>query len=357
VAILLVLFGHATNGWVFTAGPSPWKILEKPEWFFHFIICNAECGVAIFFVVSGFCIHLSFQKLKSWPVFFVKRFFRIYPPYLAALLFFAFLFPYCNLNWISDESPTKVFVQHLFMVNNYREGMPLVLNPSFWSVATEVQLYILYPMVVFFSCRFGWDKTLIFLGFLEVGLRLFEIVNGNLYGLAMSPFKFWFSWSIGAYVCQRWIEGKSTIFSNQSFILWCILCIIPKFFGQVRLFEFTLVAITTAIFISKRLNGLIKFKIPCALGTIISKIGIYSYGIYLLHQPFFWFSQYLEVQTTPRLNARLEAWFSVAIPEKIVTLFWCVFICLVIYFLCAFFYRFVERPSVNLGNWVIKFIR
>jgi peptidoglycan/LPS O-acetylase OafA/YrhL len=37
-------------------------------------------GVAIFFVVSGFCIHLSFKRKADWPDFFVRRFFRIYPP-------------------------------------------------------------------------------------------------------------------------------------------------------------------------------------------------------------------------------------------------------------------------------------
>ena len=84
VAILMVLTLHATNGWVFSAAPSVWRCIEKPEWFFHFIIFHGHYGVAIFFVVSGFCIHLSFQKLRNWPVFFTKRFFRIYPPSLVS---------------------------------------------------------------------------------------------------------------------------------------------------------------------------------------------------------------------------------------------------------------------------------
>src|SRR5882762_2762678 len=48
-------------------------------------------GVAIFFVVSGFCIHLSHRRSSKQKIsaFFTKRFFRIYPPYLIALLVFA----------------------------------------------------------------------------------------------------------------------------------------------------------------------------------------------------------------------------------------------------------------------------
>ena len=40
-----------------------------------------EAGVPIFFVVSGFCIHMSYERQgRKWGSFFVRRFFRIYPP-------------------------------------------------------------------------------------------------------------------------------------------------------------------------------------------------------------------------------------------------------------------------------------
>ena len=60
-------------------------------------------GVAIFFVVSGFCVHLNFLRgsAGNWYGFFVRRFFRIYPPYLIALLFFAFVFPITRLSFQS----------------------------------------------------------------------------------------------------------------------------------------------------------------------------------------------------------------------------------------------------------------
>src|SRR4051812_17766604 len=42
-------------------------------------------GVAVFFVISGFCIHLSHAKSKAdtFGQFFARRFWRIYPPYLC----------------------------------------------------------------------------------------------------------------------------------------------------------------------------------------------------------------------------------------------------------------------------------
>ena len=53
-------------------------------------------GVSVFFVVSGFCIHLSHQrnKEKGWLSFANSRFFRIYPPYILAILLFSFVWPW-----------------------------------------------------------------------------------------------------------------------------------------------------------------------------------------------------------------------------------------------------------------------
>ena len=50
-------------------------------------------GVPLFFVISGFCIHLPQARLlaspaagrPAWRRFFARRFWRLYPPYLAAI--------------------------------------------------------------------------------------------------------------------------------------------------------------------------------------------------------------------------------------------------------------------------------
>jgi hypothetical protein len=52
-------------------------------------------GVAIFFVVSGFCTYQSYTQTTrpEAGVFFIRRFFRIYPPYRLTLLTFALVVP------------------------------------------------------------------------------------------------------------------------------------------------------------------------------------------------------------------------------------------------------------------------
>ena len=102
VAILWVFLAHSTGisyalppwgkGWVREFAGTALPALMYP-------LTYGTAGVAIFFVVSGFCIHLSYLRGRpgDWRGFFVRRFFRIYPPYLVALAWFAFCFPKSRL--------------------------------------------------------------------------------------------------------------------------------------------------------------------------------------------------------------------------------------------------------------------
>src|SRR5882724_4472054 len=71
-----------------------------------YVFTLGQLGVPLFFVISGFCIHLSFlrwalrqsddgppQKISNfiWQ-FYYRRFWRIYPAYLAALALFSWVY-------------------------------------------------------------------------------------------------------------------------------------------------------------------------------------------------------------------------------------------------------------------------
>ena len=107
-------------------------------------------GVAIFFVVSGFCIHLSFLNCERWGYFFWKRFWRIYPPYLAAL--FLFFVMDSAAGQLRDEAEFQL-ITHALLVHNFWSETHFGINPSFWSIAVEAQLYVIYPILVFFVAK------------------------------------------------------------------------------------------------------------------------------------------------------------------------------------------------------------
>src|SRR5262249_55535643 len=61
-------------------------------------------GVTLFLVLSGFCIHLSPARRMArgdphptqWGAFWKRRFYRLYPPYLAAIVFSLALAAVCQ---------------------------------------------------------------------------------------------------------------------------------------------------------------------------------------------------------------------------------------------------------------------
>src|SRR5580692_6414223 len=88
-----------------------------PAWFWPLLpLSFGWCGVSIFFVVSGFCIHLSFKRKPDWLDFASRRFFRIYPAYVIALLLFAFTLPWTRISF-SKEGLVQL-ASHLGLVHN-----------------------------------------------------------------------------------------------------------------------------------------------------------------------------------------------------------------------------------------------
>jgi len=131
-------------------------------------------AVIVFFVLSGFCIAHSVEKSSSRFEFYLKRFIRLYPPYLGGLLL-AWI-TYClymagiSIN-ISDAAGINVSdaagVKGLHSV--FGDGRAVLGNlmyvPSgsfiaqYWSLTFEVMFYLIAPFVLIKKCRV-WYLTL-----------------------------------------------------------------------------------------------------------------------------------------------------------------------------------------------------
>lgn len=108
-------------------------------------------GVQLFFLISGYLIIQSAMKYP-WRVFAIHRFFRIFPPYLAALLFFAIgkyllqdgyrvalteRWPYFLLNILN--------LQYLHPISIFQLD-PIHVS---WSLTVELLWYLLAPVLVY----------------------------------------------------------------------------------------------------------------------------------------------------------------------------------------------------------------
>src|SRR5450755_3201823 len=148
---------------------------QHPAWmerFFRF----GWCGVDLFFVLSGFLI--SNQLFAEWQsrnkinagVFYLKRAFRILPPYLFVLFLYIFVPAFHERESLAPLWKMFTFTQ------NFNQN--IILYGTFshaWSLCVEEQFYLLLPLILIliFSSRLkrkaGWLIPAIF--FLTLVLR------------------------------------------------------------------------------------------------------------------------------------------------------------------------------------------
>lgn len=120
---------------------------------------NGWIGVGIFFVISGYCMGMSTKKTFSdglsminYTTYVTKRFLRIAIPYYVSILFWVFLI---NKYGVAVK-PTGMedIITHLLFIHNLKESTLFSISGVYWSLAVEMQFYILLPALVAF-CKTG----------------------------------------------------------------------------------------------------------------------------------------------------------------------------------------------------------
>jgi peptidoglycan/LPS O-acetylase OafA/YrhL len=307
------------------------------------------CGVAIFFVVSGFCIHLTY--CRSTPPdpfgFYVRRFFRIYPPYVLALLFFALLFPLTRLP-LNKLTYWGQLLTHLFLFHNVSELSVCAISPSYWSIAVEVQLYLLFPLILLIARRYTFGRALLVLGLIEVTLHIFAAVGFERPGsfapvwLRASPLFFCFSWSLGAALADAYLTGRTFPLARIHPVVWLIPGILTSTFPGYE-FSFTCFALFTACVIARHLSRERAEEPPSYLERFVRRTGLYSYSIYLIHDPLLRaLTNFVETRL-PAIAGQPYLIFAIAVSSWVV-----------IFPLGAIMYHWIEKPSVGLGKQVLR---
>jgi peptidoglycan/LPS O-acetylase OafA/YrhL len=127
-------------------------------------------AVAIFIVLSGYCLMLPVARTADGALrggfvgYIQRRAKRILPPYYAALLltlalvwFVPGLSFYDHVHWdvtLPAFEPESIGA-HLLLLHNLKKEWIYNISHPLWSVATEWQIYFLFPMFLFFWRRLG----------------------------------------------------------------------------------------------------------------------------------------------------------------------------------------------------------
>lgn len=155
VAALYVAIGHI---WQFIAFQPPYANLPKIFTLLNF----GHAAVGIFIVLSGYCLMLPIaaqghvEQEAGWLQAFIRRrALRVYPAYIAAMIFSLILIATtgvgldpqrlwtAGLNHFSGES----IGSHLLLMHNLTRFQWTIDTPM-WSVALEWQIYLLFGAVL-----------------------------------------------------------------------------------------------------------------------------------------------------------------------------------------------------------------
>jgi peptidoglycan/LPS O-acetylase OafA/YrhL len=259
-------------------------------------------------------------------------------------LFFVLVFPPTRAALHSGIS-TQV-VSHLFLVHNFGAAVCDGINPSFWTIAVEAQLYLLYPVLVWLVAKIGWRGALTTLATIELGSRLMAgilFANGRPWPpqwIVGSPLTYWCSWAVGARLAEACLRGERLPFlrwSPTGLVLSAAAC---TFVGPLSFLSFFLFSMATVAAAARALNGTggVLMRLPEYCKEHLRKVGVWSYSIYLLHQPLLW--------GIAAIGYRLRICHS----HPLQILAGCVISWVPITGLAALCFRFVERPSISLAR-------
>ncbi len=288
----------------------------------------------------------SRNREKGWKYFFHRRFFRIYPAYLAAILIFFFLWPWHNYSLYSPTS-FKSIIAHLLGVHNLYIHTKFDINPSTWSIGTELQLYAVYPLLLIIMSKFGWGYGLIAMLVFELFVK--AIGSGitedrqslQMFALSNSPFAFWFSWAIGAYVAQNTIIECRESFKWVDFRVLILLNFAAVLYKSLAFASFPLIAFATAVainrYIAKRWHS-INSPFGRTVWNHLTWLGIISYSVYLVHQPILAQAENLLDKLGLLQNS------------PVIEMTTCVLLYPLIVILAYGLYRLIEIPFIRLGS-------
>jgi len=285
-------------------------------------------------------------KGETWLFFAVKRFFRIYPPYLLALLVFYLSWPWRTYS-LSSPGWNHQFWSHFYLLHNLDQLTLYGINGSFWSIAVEAQLYLIYPLLLFLVSVCGWRVSLVLVFAIESAIRLSVIFGiSPLQSLEFSPFGFWFSWTLGSFLADCYLRNK--LGRCRSWLVWLSLSLAMAAycFYPLSKFQFMATSSFTVILIWKLIVSPI--SLPRRHHLLNSSIkhlaflGTVSFSFYLIHQPI--------LQVIPRFNPRLQN----LVHGLLLPLAICLALYPLILMLSSFMYRYVEKPCSATGKRLAK---
>jgi exopolysaccharide production protein ExoZ len=141
VAILLVVAVHSQEEAIGTIPVLTW-----------FARTCGELGVQLFFIVSGYTMMLTYGDrldIAAARSFYIRRVFRIAPLFWIAIVFYLLMTKGQGIKTFAPDgiSAMDVLLTFLFLHGSSVTAYNSVV-PGGWSIAVEMQFYLLFPLLI-----------------------------------------------------------------------------------------------------------------------------------------------------------------------------------------------------------------
>jgi exopolysaccharide production protein ExoZ len=146
VAILMVLLLHCAQATTSIVPGLRWLALEY-----------GERGVQLFFIVSGYTMMLTYGDsvdVAAARSFYIRRVFRIVPLFWVAIFFYILMTNGERSKfWAPDGISTSDVLLTFFFLNWSSVTALNSVVPGGWSIAVEMQFYLLFPLIIYLFRR------------------------------------------------------------------------------------------------------------------------------------------------------------------------------------------------------------
>jgi peptidoglycan/LPS O-acetylase OafA/YrhL len=318
-------------------------------------------GVPLFFVISGLCIHLPAARalaargviVPDWGRFFRRRFWRLYPSYLAALVVAVLL-----MLLVRGALPVdgRGLLAQMLLVHTFDPATFDGVNPPAWTLAVEAQLYLAYPIVLALWVRRGPWRALGLVLAITMLYRWslnFGVVPDYYGGVAWEFFLArWWEWTLGA-LLAGWAVGTVRLprVVRSPWLAAVVLALAVRFEWEMwrswlYTFKEPMYGLAFALVV---LAGLDREQRGGGVGTTrfgryCAEVGVFSYSLYLLHRPL-----QLAVEPLVAMLARVPL---AHVSPLAVSLVLMGATTPVVVAAARVFHRFCEAPSVAIANRV-----
>ena len=261
---------------------------------YNAFITNVLCmGVELFFIISGFVIFMTIEKVNRWQDFVWGRFWRLYPVYWACVIL---TFLLITGQWFLQKVTFQNYTQFAEVVRVFFANMTMVqyflnephIDGSYLTLTLELQFYIVMLVLLLT----GQLKNYLYYGLVLVALALLYLYQPFLYSgfgqklLQWLPLLRYFPLFLTG-MCMYRLKFKAGSKLLYLVIICCFIALLAIFdilhWHEPALLSFTEYSLTLAVIYLLALAYLFidTQAVTTTIGVWLGKI---SYSLYAVHQ-------------------------------------------------------------------------